>query len=314
MIRGDLPPLTVHLGLPKCASSSLQRFFPDAAMAHFYMGKFKRNEQGLAYHTAEIETLFRREIGLACEVNFNYTAARETLDQYFCEFNSERRPVLLSEEVMSGFGFITHHKNHHLDPYIILHRLKTLFPTLRIVLIIREQFKLLQSYYSELLVQGYNIAYDQFVRKQLTEAKGLHNILKYGEYVSFLERQCDELVVIPFESLVKKDKFSVDAWEKLNISYNCILPHTRNTPSNAELHRLFCKNIQQTSRLGALQSIYDLSRTQALIEDQKILATPERLFWLEPQLQQDAMLIFQSANKQLSQRLGLELASYGYFT
>lgn len=312
MSNDSLPPLTLHIGLPKCASSSLQRFLQNAETPYFYMGKFKRDHRGLAYQNEEIEAIFRTTIPLSSEIIFNYEEIRSRLKAYFAEYNPQNKPALLSEEVMSGMGVIMHQNNRQLDPYIILHRMKQLFPNLKLLLIIREQFKYLQSYYSELISQGYNIAYDIFVRKHIREHAGLGYILKYDEFASFLIRTCGEVYILPFESLIRQDDLATSTLAKLDISFTQDFPKARKSALPNEVHHKFVANLDQVTRLGSLQSLYDLSRSHEVIQKQNIRDDVTKLFWLDPHFQAACSKLFSKSNYKLQEMLNINLHEYGY--
>ncbi len=303
--------LNLHLGLPKCASTSLQRVFAEQGGARF-LGKSSRRHDGLAYREAALEHLFRHTIPYASEAKVDYDQIAELLSKSMLGDGSDDGPFLVSDELLSGCGFRNYRINHFPDPLVILYRLRRIFSPLRILVVIRNQTHFLRSYYSELVKYGYNVAFEIFAHKHLVHDAGLTNLLRYDRYLALLSAWCDELFVVPFEALVRADAhartqlvaFAEIAFEQL--------PHSNPSGSEQELAKRFLENRKSVHDAGRWTPLSELHATEAVIGGLNLAQTPANLFWMSDDVRSRWEALGRSSNQKLGKMIGLDLAAYGY--
>lgn len=156
---------TIHLGLPKAASTSFQASCSDAADAYF-VGKLPRlggSGSLPRYQTDEDRTVLRTILPVCGPGHAPWQRLRAWVEDV------ERRAmaagqdhVLVSDEILSGVGFAGMEFGTSLEGVLaVLHRL--LGDRATFLLIAREPAGWLRSYYSTRLKQGYSASFASFV-------------------------------------------------------------------------------------------------------------------------------------------------------
>ncbi len=313
MLRGESPPsLAVHIGLPKCASTSLQRFFANTSGNYCYLGKFERDGQNLAYKEFAVEKLVRQQIPFALEMDFNYAGAAGILQRYAERLGAEDRALLLSEELLSGFGFAAYHRQRFVDPALILARLKQLFPRVAVLLVVREQFSWLRSYYSELVMQGLNLSFSAFVQRQATDSGGLLSVLRYGTFWRWLQANVDKAWLVPFESLIARDEYALTVMEGFGTPYDRTLPRERVSPALQDIAARLLQNVERPTSLGERQPAADVRNTRNWLSGADLVRNPDRLFELDGAVTQAMASAFAAENRLLGDAIGVNLGRYNY--
>lgn len=146
----------IHMGYPKCFSTSLQKAFfekhPEIAYGGIGIGDH------LSYANKDIEFVFQSLLQHANKSFFdqNFKEAKEIVDNFISNTN---QTVVFSLETLV-FPFST------LDLDTIVERIYLLFENyeVHILLVIREQFEFLKSLYGEFLRMGYPETFSSFLQ------------------------------------------------------------------------------------------------------------------------------------------------------
>jgi hypothetical protein len=154
-----VPRRYVHIGYPKCASTSLQvSFFPShpqiCHLGNGYLGRPHRYIDRNVGLLAEVDLRFRREL------SYDPRRGAAALQTHFGVAKAlGYRAVGLSSE------FLSLTLQNEIDVVTKAQRLHALFGNgTRIVMVIREQLSLLRSLYLEFVKGGYGGTYADFLR------------------------------------------------------------------------------------------------------------------------------------------------------
>jgi len=167
-------PLTIHVGLPKCGSSSMQQGLWNLIPELDFVGPDFAGLTG--------EQIINRVLTLE-ELQYRQGHEEIALEagQRFC---GKRTTLISNERLTQGpasfptlvpFG----------DRARIAHRLKELFPEARILLVLRNQFPLLMSLFGERL-KGPHVAHHSFGQwfalQKANQARGMGSFFDVGDY------------------------------------------------------------------------------------------------------------------------------------
>lgn len=195
----DHKPVFFHLGLPKCASTSLQAALaraPDINYAGFYYD----NNGGCYWKSDALATLFDRELRFSCTQE---ERSRATVEAFI---DASAHPAFFSSESATlrflPWDLPTAHKLKFID---------TVFPAqTRFIFVYKHPLGLLRSIYKEWLLLGYREGFGHFCRELFTFREiSLFDDLCLGR---FLER-FDEQIGLERLSLIFLDK--EDMWKRL---------------------------------------------------------------------------------------------------
>lgn len=252
--------LIVHIGYPKCMSTSLQRgFFSQHEDIHYL---------GIGIHT----NLDFRSSELTGELYNALLYANE-----FCFYNSlEQLRNLVSQELIVAkekgckqvalslenlsFSF----SPSELDPLLKLERLRLIFKGLvseiQLLAVLREQTKLLKSLYGEYIKAGLVHTFKEYICffVDFRNLSTLNYFLYYDFYTLIRTKYPDwnfEFVVL--EDYLKGEILDskllmTDLCKKLCIkdSKNINIPHANKGLTESEIYRLYLLNIDNRQGLG----------------------------------------------------------------
>jgi len=190
----------LHIGFPKCMSTSLQR---DLFAAHpdiMFLGwGLPDTEHG--WISDEISALC--EVGIRYEkvLNFRKSSAKKIFDQYLTEFeqNSAKKALCLSYE---SFSFTMH---FDVDPVIKADRLRYLLgKDTKVLIVIRNQLDLIRSYYFECVRGGYPGYFPTFL--DFNFHYQFHSIFSDLRYCQLYKHYCklfgkDNVMLLPMETI-----------------------------------------------------------------------------------------------------------------
>lgn len=205
------------------------------------------------------------------------------------------------------------------DQTLVAHRLKELFPNARILLVIRNQFSLLASYYThDIVTERYSGSFDQWITSQF---KDCHNNpvsnARFFEVMDLYDRLFGEgrVCALPFEALARSPQdfaaglcafLGVDSNEgvrlitqneKIRVRPSRWFVMTQNSPWLAKLDR----SVRPLVPAAVLDIVKGVSRLGRPSEPDVSGETKERLH-----------AYYQDGNRRLADRLGLPLERYGY--
>lgn len=189
-----MPTNLIHIGLPKCASTTLQdRLF--APQQHFlYLGRIKNG-----YVDARTRELFER-ITFQDSLDYDANTALSLLQSLSVKAAATERPILVSAESLSVEG--------RADRRAIVERLHALFAPTKILVVLRAQPAMLQSLYlNHLRAAGERlISFEQWLETTYGGIRftDLHRVgLNYEPLVRAYEDAfgADNVIVVAFEEI-----------------------------------------------------------------------------------------------------------------
>jgi hypothetical protein len=200
----------LHIGFPKCMSTSLQRdLFATHPEIMFLGWGLPDTEHG--WISDEISVLC--EVGIRYEkvLNFQKRSAKKALDRYFAEFERSlsKKAICLSYE---SFSFTMH---FDVDPAIKAERLRYLFgKDAKVLIVIRNQLDLIRSYYFECIRGGYPGQFSSFL--DFNFHYQFHSIFSDLRYCQLYKLYCrlfnkENVLLMPMESIVANPREMVES-------------------------------------------------------------------------------------------------------
>lgn len=198
----------LHMGLPKCASTSLQDTLPHATRIG-YLGKTTAG----AFADPLIAE-FTRVIAVFGDVRLrNCAPHRAALEKAFAECPHDT--LWLSDEVLSSAGFAAYGQSNSLPQ--ILENFKRVAPAgIEPVIVVRNQHSLLRSYFRQWVGWGSAETYEEFIRLIfLRRDRFLFPVLNYVALVRVLQGIVPKGHVLCFEALTRDGTIAANAWRRL---------------------------------------------------------------------------------------------------
>lgn len=297
----------IHIGLPKCASTSIQEVMASCGAVR-YLGK--RDNQ---YRSQELERLFRGEVAFSQEIDFNRERARLILAPHV---EQSGHPVFLSDELFSGIGFKSYKRQVFLDPIVILDRLAALFDSVSFIVVIREQRRLLESYYAQMIDFGLNLSFRNWVKKELERPANLRTVLSYGTYIRFLQERYDDVHVVPFEALTQSAGAALGTvLGDLGVDLDVTLPQTNPRSDPGSLTRALVDNSRKIRGCGFyLNPAEFLDAARQLIGPGAAPPVEDELYHLDERTRRMLEKQFTDDNRQAADLIKQDLGGYGYLT
>lgn len=200
----------LHIGFPKCMSTSLQRDLFAAHPEMMFLGwGLPDTEHG--WISDEISALC--EVGIRYEkvLNFRKSSAKKVFDRYLSEFekDSSKRAICLSYE---SFSFTMH---YDIDPVIKANRLRYLLgKDTKVLIVIRNQLDLIRSYYFECVRGGYPGYFAPFL--DYIFHYQFHSIISDLRYCQLYRLYCrmfgkENVMLLPMEAIVASPREAVES-------------------------------------------------------------------------------------------------------
>lgn len=145
----------IHVGYPKCASTSLQKVF-QSNPAIYYLGRGVTGNM-IDYIDDDVTQLCEIELKTRRLTSYDPDHARDVILKHIAIAKMQSKQLVLSSEYFSIDDF------DNIDLCEKIRRLRAIFGSASILMIIRNQFDWLKSYYKELVRQGYGYNYQEFI-------------------------------------------------------------------------------------------------------------------------------------------------------
>lgn len=179
--------IIIHVGLPKAASSSMQQIL--ASTSNFiWLGKSQNKDK--RFGSDSLEHIIREYIPAVPYLNINIPKIRKVFQPYF-ELAEARnlQGLLMSDEVLSGIGLAYYGKPGASFFDIAKTFQRSFGQSLKIVIIIREQFSYLHSCYKQLLRAGTTMDFNHFLLHSfVNKESSILATLHYSSLLRFLEK------------------------------------------------------------------------------------------------------------------------------
>ncbi len=189
----------IHIGMPKAASTSLQNYFFTKLPIINYTG-------GLG------DTISSKSFSKVIHAEDMYFHADE-IRQGILHDLDEKLPLILSQEFACS-PFLPLSRGIPQSRVTIANRFKTLFPNAKILIIIRNQFKLQQSLYSEYykhesrFIKTRKFSFRKWMALNIEQLDGgRQNVFQFADYYSLLkiyQNLFKEVKVVVFEEMIKE--------------------------------------------------------------------------------------------------------------
>lgn len=197
------PPLFIHIGLRKAASTTLQRglFARLPQLRHFGMW----HEDGTRFHDPRVPELIHRVI-LSDGVNYDRPAAKALAVDAILSNLSPAHINTLSDEKLGGFW------RGYADRRLIAERLKDLFGEIRIIVMVREQIDHFLANYIALGGE-YKLAPDR-LRVRLPVTDHLEYMMRYPDYEQLGHLKVGQLTAM-YADIVGRENVCVLVFEEM---------------------------------------------------------------------------------------------------
>lgn len=319
----------VHLGYPKCGSTSIQSLLARRKKV-FYLGKGAVERSSDAPSIAgrapvghdrfvddRIGWVIRREIPAIPDISYDAGLVATALRGAVAEAKARRMSSLhLSDEVLSGVGLSLY--GSHREPIgTIARRLAEGFDVPVTFLVVpRSQPAFLWSYYRQLLRRGYPLSFEGFLEDQCRvpthDEDGARGATGIAAHLSY-DRMVDavgphgELVVVPFEEMVA-DQTGLDrAMTALGLPAGLSLPHRNQGIEDPE--QSVRDNAAKLRGAGRRVPAGMFERDQERRRRHEAAGTSPD--WRDC-ISDDLMAFFAAGNARFAERTGMDLARFGY--
>lgn len=197
------PPLYIHVGLRKAASTTLQRglFAKLPGINHFGMWL----DDATRFGDPRVPDLIHRII-LSDGVNYDRAAARALAEEAILSNLDSGRINTLSDEKLGGFW------RGYADRRLIAERLKDLFGNIRIIVMVREQIDHFLANYIALGGE-YKLAPDR-LRVRLPVTDHLEYMMRYPDYEQLGHLKVGQLASM-YADIVGKENVCVLVFEEM---------------------------------------------------------------------------------------------------
>lgn len=149
----------IHIGFPKCASTSLQKHLFSKHRELYHLGA-SAGGTAAPYLTPQIRTAIEYELRFAKDSVYDRQSTKRIFEeQFLTAVDSGKKAIGISSESIS---FTMH---HDIDVSQKAERLLEIFgKNTKIIILIREQWSLLKSLYREYVVGGLHLTFEKFIQ------------------------------------------------------------------------------------------------------------------------------------------------------
>ncbi len=183
----------IHVGLPKCGSTSLQAAFRKSRNVR-YLGKERAK-----YADDQIAEFVRCVAPFGDVRTHNAKVYRQAFLR--CFEAAGNSTYILSDEMLSSAAFATYGHSNSL-PQIIDNFRRVIDVPLEIVMVIREQREFLRSYFKQWILIDGDLTFDDFVTLVLLrKSRFLRPVLNYPGLIRPVKAMVENVHVLVFERL-----------------------------------------------------------------------------------------------------------------
>ncbi|MEJ1159544.1 hypothetical protein [Prosthecomicrobium sp. N25] len=323
----------VHVGLPKCASTSLQVLFAEAK-GTTYLGKGARPtpiEQFIAdfklkvlriptlrgsnYITKAVRDVFRETLPSEVEITESMVLeCRRAVDEGIGIFKGDTRHVLISDEVLSGAGFIYFNKPRRPLEGIIEGIGKIFGSEALVVVVMRSQISFLVSYWKHLVRTGYPFTFGYFLSQQSSDPVQADSWCSVTRSLFYdrIRRKAEEAGVrvafVPFEDVVKEGRILREVFAREGVTLAPGLPHRRQSNTDESHIRKLKRNRTERRARGLMFDPALFERDEAVY--QKVLSSGVLLD--ETPHQERLIEAFRPENRAMAEATGYDLKAWKY--
>ncbi|MFD2542025.1 hypothetical protein ACFSSB_06795 [Lacinutrix gracilariae] len=244
----------LHIGYPKCLSTTLQRSFFEEHPQINYAGSGIHDN--ISYYNKDIEFVFESLLKYANNSywNQNKKLAKKIIDEFVS--SSDLLPLFSSEHLSFKFS------EQQIDSVDKIQRLAFLFSgyEVSILIIKREPITLLNSLYKEFVKMGYKDSYAYFLRQSiLFSDRNFLSDLNILNKEKQIKNHFNDVTVnwLSFESLIKNTEYLNETISSVLELDNYNLPINNDNPSISNKQLIALLNYNQMHSRGVGLSQYE---------------------------------------------------------
>jgi len=255
----------IHMGYPKCLSTSLQRFFFSKHDEINYFGV--GSDTGIDYATTEIEYIFEILMKYSRNDVFDYHLA--SMRKHIADvYRPSKVNLVSSEHLLMNFTL------QGIDPEQKIDRLTRLFKDyeIEVIVIERDKSALIKSLYNEYIKMGYYESFETFERWVVSFAdRNFLYDLDYHRKKQLLSRNFRKIHWLKFETLINGDT-SANINKKftkiLNIrNLNLNIGKANESLTDDQVEALRCINEKHRREMGSqINEAFEHHRNRSLFE------------------------------------------------
>lgn len=312
----------IHIGMPKCASTTLQKNFFLQLPSINYAGLGKDTDL-----TAQMNSIFQKD-----DIHYNENQIRQNIDSA----TNPDLPFVISNEFYSNFNasFLSRHTIQSRSK--IARRFKSLFPEAKILIIIRNQYDMQKSIYAQKkfmysnYVKTNKLTFRHWIDLNIYDHNlGWSNIFEYADYyslINFYFSMFENVKVVVFEEMVKDIKvflknelcpyIGIDGEEAMKY-YIDEVANKRHTKAEIILNKYIHRGIAfLQKKLGNPQKAISEEKREAFRKKLYSFTNSIKLGKIKTEFteeQKQFMLDYYGENnRKLSEMIGVDLGKYGY--
>lgn len=324
----------VHVGLPKCASTSLQALFVHATGTTF-LGKGKevsrsallidrvqsailrrpRRLRESLYESGRIRNIFRDALPSDRPLDDAEIATmRRDILAAVARMKGDPSRVLVSDEVLSGMGFIFFNQPRRPLEGIVREVGRIFGGDAAVMLVMRSQMSFLASYWKHLVRTGYPFTWGHFLSEQSSDPvrwdswRSVTATLFYDRIRREAEAAGVRMVFVPFEDVVGDQTILRAFLDREGIAMPRELPHRRQTNTDESHIAKLERNRTGLRKRGTMFRPEDLEADEAAFRS--VLQT--RVL-LDPVPDRERLTeAFRPGNRAFAEATGIDLKALKY--
>lgn len=323
----------VHVGLPKCASTSLQYLFVRASGTSFIGKAAKQTPRELViarikevlfrtpnlrsslYITKPLRDVFREMLPSDRPISeSDLVECRHRVDEAVGMLKGDPRHVLVSDEVLSGAGFVYFNEPRRPLTGIVDEVGRMFGPEAMVLVVMRSQLSFLQSYWKHLVRTGYPFTFHSFLGHQAgdpedrADPQSVTSSLFFDRIRRHAEASAVRIAFVPFEDVIGERRLLTEILGREGIRIPGNLPHERKSNTDESHIAKLERNRKDLRKRGRMFAVEDL----ALDEDeyQRVLST--RKLYGETPHRERLTEVFRPENRAFAEATGVDLKAYKY--
>ena len=322
-MKTDIKNTVIHIGMPKAASTSLQKNF----LAHLPMINFTGGFEN--YDSVSNMSFIK-----AVHVDDMYFDADEIRNGITQEFD-DKLPIVLSKE-FSCSPFLPLSRGIPQSRTTVAKRFKILFPDAKILIIIRNQFKLQKSLYGEFykheskFLKTRSVTFKKWINLNIElEKNGKTNVLTFADFYSWINIYNDlfkDVKVVVFEEMIKDMHGFIEneLCPFIGVYADEAMPYyiekienSRHSKSEVFADNLISKIIYQLQKnLGNPQKSISIDKRKSFMKKIHNVTNSFTFGKIDPEFTKEQEQFINSyyakGNRKVSEILGIDLEKYGY--
>lgn len=324
----------VHVGLPKCASTSLQALYTRASGTTFIGKGGEENPvtlfidritsrltgrppmiRGSSYVSRPVRDIFRDALPSdRVLTESEILQMRRTIDEAVGKRGGDLSSVLASDEVLSGMGFVYFNKPRRRLEGIIEEVGRLFGPDAMVMVVMRSQISFLSSYWKHLVRTGYPFTWSHFLSEQADsyDAEASDRSVTSSLFYDTVRRRAAEIGVrvafVPFEDVVGPQTILRETLAREGIRIPKGLPHRRRSSTDESHIVKLERNRTQLLRRGLMFRPEELAADEAAFRT--VLAT--RKLQDDTPHRERLTEAFRPENRAFAEATGFDLKSLKY--